>query len=140
MEENKQVVRDALAAFGKGEYEDFLTHFSEDFEFLLGGTVVGEHKVTGIPAWRAVLQKGFSGNPEQGFNGLVGPIRFEIEKMICEGDYVVDLSQGYAHTTAGHREYNNYYCRVWEIRGGKIVSLAEFLDTAYFNRVVLQSD
>ena len=138
MEENKQLVREALAAFGKAQYEDFLSYFSDDFELSLGGDVLNVNRVVGIEAWRETLRKGFSGNPDEGFTGLVGPIRFEIDQLIAEGDYVVDVSRGYGYTTEGHREYNNHYCRVWEIRDGKVVSLMEFLDTALFNRVVLQ--
>ena len=138
MEGNKQLIRDALASFGKAEYEDFLGYFSNDFELFIGGTVLNTTKLVGIDAWRETLQQGFSGNPEQGFTGLVGPIRFEIDQLIAEGDSVVDVSRGYAYTTEGGREYNNHYCRIWKIRDGKIVSLTEFLDTAYFNSVVLQ--
>lgn len=75
MEENKQLVREALATFGKAQYEDFLSYFSDGFELSLGGDVLNVSRVVGIEAWREMLKKGLSGNPDQGFTGLVGPIR-----------------------------------------------------------------
>ena len=140
MEGNKQIVRDALASFGEGDYEGFLSLFSDDCVFTLGGNLFDVTKVEGKAAFRELLQFGFSGDPENGYNGLVGPIRFEIEMLLTDGNRVIDISRGFSHTTEGDREYNNSYCRIWEIEQGRVVSMIEFLDTAHFNRTVLQSE
>ena len=139
IEENKQLILDANAVFSRGEFESFLSFFADDFVFTLGGNVaIGESTVVGVDTFRSLLQQGFSGNPEQGFNGKVTPLRFEIEQMICAGEYVTEIARGFGFTTEGRREYNNKYCRIWQIRNRKVISLIEFLNTAYFNKVVLE--
>jgi ketosteroid isomerase-like protein len=48
--------------------------------------------------------------------------------MIAEGDYVVVEALGKVTTTSG-RAYNNSYCYVCRLIGGKLVEITEYMDT-----------
>ena len=48
--------------------------------------------------------------------------------LIAEGELVVALTSGVAETVDG-RPYNNRYCQVMRINDGRIVEVAEYLDT-----------
>ena len=51
------------------------------------------------------------------------------ERIIAEGDRVVVLFSGDVPTKAGKR-YNNRYCYVYRLEGGKVKELTEYFDTA----------
>jgi ketosteroid isomerase-like protein len=62
-----------------------------------------------------------------------GAIAMTVERMICEGDYLVEQATGEAKTLGGE-PYDNTYCRIWHFRDGKIDSLLEFMDTELARR------
>lgn len=52
----------------------------------------------------------------------------------ARGDIVVAQTLGTAETTDG-TPYNNTYCQVIEISGGKIAAVTEYMDTALIDSV-----
>ena len=57
-----------------------------------------------------------------------GKIEMTIEHLIAEGDYVAEQAHGKARTKTGD-DYNNTYCRVWNISDGQVRSVIEYYDT-----------
>jgi len=57
------------------------------------------------------------------------PLTLALGELIAEGERVVALARGSAKTVTGAR-YDNDYAFVFRVRGGKIVEVNEFLDTA----------
>ena len=58
------------------------------------------------------------------------------EEIIAEGDRVVVLARGEVKTVRGE-DYNNSYCFVLRMRGGRIVEVREYCDTALAERVLV---
>lgn len=120
-EQNKEIVRRAIAALSRGDMEGFLADAADDVTLAVMGSMFlpmqGKQKVLkGLRnALVARLEKG-------------GAIAMTIEHLIAEGDYVAEQARGVARTKDG-KDYNNTYCRVWRITDGKIRSMQEYLDT-----------
>ncbi len=59
---------------------------------------------------------------------LAGPLSVTAHRFIAEGDYVVVEARGRATSKTGVA-YNNSYCVVFRVSGGKIQEATEYLDT-----------
>ena len=120
-EQNKEIVRRALAAISRGDLEGFIADAAEDVTLSVMGAVFppihGKQKV--LKALRNALGTKLEGG---------GAIVMTIENLIADGDYVAEQSRGVARTKTG-KDYNNTYCRVWRIGNGKIQAMQEYLDT-----------
>jgi ketosteroid isomerase-like protein len=57
------------------------------------------------------------------------PYRNFADQIIAEDDMVVVRARGEVRTRTG-KDYNNSYCFVIRMRGGKMVEIREFMDTA----------
>ena len=121
-EQNKDLVRRAMAALGRGDMEGYLADAADDFAFTLTGITPFSGTLHGKRAVLDMLRTGLQPS-------LASPgIEMTIENLIAEGEYVVEQAGGQARTTA-RKDYNNTYCRVWHIVDGKVQSLVEYLDT-----------
>lgn len=120
-EQNKEIVRRAIAAISRGDLEGFMADAAEDVTLSVMGAIFppiqGKQKVL------KGLRNALGARLENG-----GAIAMTIENLIAEDDYVAEQSRGKARTKDG-RDYNNTYCRVWRIADGKIHAMQEYLDT-----------
>jgi uncharacterized protein len=120
-EQNKEIVRRAIAAISRGDLEGFMADAAEDVTLSVMGAVFppiqGKQKV--LKGLRNALGAKLEGG---------GAIVMTIENLIADGDYVAEQSRGVARTKTG-KDYNNTYCRVWRINNGKIHAMQEYLDT-----------
>ena len=120
-EQNKEIVRRAIAAISRGDLEGFMGDAADDVTLSVMGTMFppmqGKQKV--LKGLRNVLAARLE-------NG--GAIAMTIENLIAEGDYGAEQSHGKARTKDG-KDYNNTYCRLWHITNGKIQAMQEYLDT-----------
>ena len=121
-EQNKEIVRRAMDALGRGDYAGFLADADDDFEFILMGTTPFSGTIKGKQAVEEALH-GLLGTKLEG-----GGLAMTIDNLIAEGEYVAEQARGKARTKSG-KDYNNTYCRVYRIVDGKIKSLLEYLDT-----------
>ena len=72
---------------------------------------------------------------------LLTPLAAQVEggmtvtplNLIADGDYVVMQAQGKALSKNGER-YDNTYCHVFKIAGGKVKEVTEYLDTELITR------
>ena len=128
-EQNKEIVRRAIAAISRGDLEGFMGDAADDVTLSVMGTMFppmqGKQKV--LKGLRNVLAARLE-------NG--GAIATTIENLIAEGDYVAEQSHGKARTKDG-KDYNNTYCRMWHITNGKIKAMQEYLDTELVRRCLI---
>ena len=120
-EQNKEIVRRAIAALSRGDMEGFLADAADDVTLSVMGAmfppIQGKQKVL------KGLRNALVARLENG-----GAIAMTIENLIADGDYVAEQARGIARTKDG-KDYNNTYCRVWRITDGKIRAMQEYLDT-----------
>jgi len=120
-EQNKEIVRRAIAAISRGDLDGFMADAADDVTIAVMGALfpplTGKQKV--LKGLKATL----AGRLENG-----GAIAMTIERMIADGEFVAEQSTGKARTKDG-KDYNNTYCRVWRITDGKIRLMQEYLDT-----------
>jgi ketosteroid isomerase-like protein len=117
--ENKEVVRQ----MGEAKSLDaMLATMSDDVRW----TIIGNTK------WSGTMN-----GKQQVIDRLLKPIFAEMESMgsntvenvIAEGDYVVVQQHASGRKTKTGKPYNNNYCLVFKLGGGKIKEITEYLDT-----------
>ena len=129
-EQNKEIVRNAVAALSKGDYDAFLADAADDVSF----TLIGETELSGTISGKQTLSDALK---QLLGGGLEAPIQMTIDNLIAEGDFVAEEARGKARSKTGV-DYNNTYCRVWKISGGKIQSCVEYLDTELVTKALVK--
>ena len=117
--ENKAVVSKMGAA---KSLDDMLATMSDDVRWTIQGTTKYSHVMNGK---KEIVDK------------LLHPIFSEMESMgsnhvdnvIAEGDFVVVQQHATDRKTKTGNPYNNSYCLVFKVLGGKIKEINEYLDT-----------
>jgi ketosteroid isomerase-like protein len=111
-----------FAEISKGNAAAFLDAMADDVKYTLQGRTKFSGTMNGK---NEVMTK------------LLGPLGAALEggitltpyNFIADGEYVVMLANGNA-TTKGGKSYNNSYCHVFKVVGGKVKEINEYLDTA----------
>ena len=119
---NKQLLRHVYAEISKGNVQPLLDSLADDIEWtiigstVLSGTSRGKQEVIDklLKPIRARLAD--------------GPIVFQPERFIAEGEYVVMQAHGRATALSG-KPYNNTYCIVCRIVDGKLKEMIDYVDT-----------
>ena len=119
---NKQLLRHVYAEISKGNVQPLLDSLADDVEWTiigstaLSGTSRGKQEVIDklLKPLRARLAD--------------GPIMFQPERFIAEGEYVVMQAEGRATALSG-KPYNNTYCIVCRIVDGKVKEMVDYIDT-----------
>ena len=117
--ENKEAVRQMREAKG---LDEMLAAMSDDVRWTIMGSTKYSHTMDGK---KEIVDK------------LLHPIFAELESMgsnhvdnvIAEGDYVVVQQHAPGRKTKTGNPYNNSYCLVYKVIGGKIKEITEYLDT-----------
>ena len=117
--ENKEIVRTMREAKG---LDAMLATMSDDVRW----TIIGTTKYSGT-----------MNGKQQIIDKLLKPIFAELESMgsntvdnvIAEGDYVVIQQHASGRKTKTGNPYNNTYCLVYKVVGGKIKEITEYCDT-----------
>ncbi|HEY6006012.1 MAG TPA: nuclear transport factor 2 family protein [Anaeromyxobacter sp.] len=119
--ENKELLRRIFAALDEGDGRPFVEAMDDRFRWTITGssrwsrTWDGKMAVLGelFPALRARID---------------GRIRTTAHRFVAEGDLVVVEARGSNRTRDGKR-YDNAYCYVFRVAGGKLLELTEYMDT-----------
>ena len=119
---NKQLLQDIYAQISKGNLQPLLDSMADDIQWtIIGSTAVsgtsrGKQEVIDklLKPVRAPLAE--------------GPIVFQPERFIAEGEYVVMQAKGRA-TALSSKPYNNTYCIVCRIVDGKVKEMVDYVDT-----------
>jgi hypothetical protein len=126
-ESSRKVVEKAIDALNKGDAVAFLGSFSEDLDFRMpGSTPVSGHTHS---------LKEFTSLVERVAGYLDVLITIKVTNVIACGEWVVTEAVGHGVTKKG-KDYNNQYCHLWQVRGGKIVKFVEYNDTDLILRVL----
>jgi uncharacterized protein len=120
--DNKALVQHIHAELDKGNGQAFIDSLADDASWTLEGTTPWSRTYAGKAAIREELIAPL-------FAQFAAPYVSKTERIIAEGDRVVVLFSGDVPTKAGKR-YNNRYCYVYRLEGGKVKELTEYFDTA----------
>lgn len=108
---NKAILTQANAAIVQGDNEGFLSHCTEDVEWIF----VGEQTLKGKEAVRQYMKETY-----------LEPPKFDVAHLIAEGDFVTALGNITMKDENG-KEVESAYCDVWRIRDGKLAELKAFV-------------
>ena len=122
MSDNKELIRHMFAEMSTGNAGPLVELLADDVTW----TTMGQTKWSGtLRGKNSVLQD------------LLGKLLSRLEgnrytasahRLIAEDDFVVAQARGQSTTTAGV-PYNNEYCFIFRLEGGKIKEVTEYLDT-----------
>lgn len=119
--ENKQLMQQIFAELAQGNGKAFRDSLAEDFRWTLTGTTKWSKTYEGKQVvLNDLLRPLFAQFADQYTNVA--------HRFIAEGEYVVVECRGRVTTKAG-KPYNNVYCWVCRIAGGKLRELTEYMDT-----------
>lgn len=119
--ENKQIMQEIFAGLAQGNSRPLVDAMADDFCWTVTGTTKWSKTYAGK---QAVLTELFGVLRSR----IAGPVRTTAERFIADGDCVVVEARGHNTTTAG-QPYNNRYCFVFRLSGGKLKEVTEYLDT-----------
>lgn len=108
---NKSILESANAAVAKGDYEGFLSHCTEDVEWIF----VGDKTLKGKEAVRRYMRSTY-----------IEPPRFVVARLIAEDDFVTAIGDIDIKDETGETAHFAY-CDVWRIRDGKLAELRAFV-------------
>lgn len=125
---NKALIAGIHAELAKGNGRPFVDALADDATWILKGRTAWSRRYVGKAAIRGEL---------------LGPLfaQFEgryvntPERIIAEDDLVVVQCSGQVATKRSQR-YDNQYCYIYRLAGGKVVELTEYLDTSLVDEVL----
>ena len=120
VEQNKELVTKTWHAFVKGDIKAAFANMSDDVSWLIPGKL----SLSGLKKGKAAVLDFSRGAAKIFPKGLTTDIR----RVYGDGDVVV-LELTNKGKVANGRDYENDYCFVFEIEGGKIRRVREYLDT-----------
>ena len=117
--ENKEIVRKMGEA---KSLDDMLATLSDDVSWTIQGATKYSHVMNGKKEITdKLLHPIFSEMESMGSN--------HVDNVIAEGDFVVVQQHASGRKTKTGNPYNNSYCLVFKVIGGKIKEINEYLDT-----------
>jgi len=119
--ENKKLIQDMFAEISKGNAPAFLNAMADDVHFTIIGTTIVSGTCNGK---QELISKVLQPLAAQ----LEGGLTITPENFIADGDFVAMQARGKSTTKSG-KSYNNTYCHVFRIAGGKVQEVTEYLDT-----------
>ena len=119
--ENKQLMQEIFAAMAEGNSRPLVDAMAADFCWTVSGTTRWSKTYAGK---QAVLTELFGTLRSR----IAGHIRTVGDCFIAEDDLVVVEAHGNNTTIAG-KPYNNRYCFVFRLSGGKLTEVTEYMDT-----------
>jgi len=119
--ENRKLMEDVFGALTEGNDALFIEAMADDMRWIWMGSGRWSRVFEGKQAilndlWSAVRAT------------LAPPYKVTAQRFIAEGDHVAIEATG-SNTTRDGRQYENRYCWVCELSGGKIHELREYMDT-----------
>jgi lactoylglutathione lyase len=121
-DENKRLLQRIFAELANGNGRPFVDSFADDVRWTVVGTTKYSRTYEGK---QAVLDELLRPLRER----MAGPIKTVATRFLADDDCVVVEARGEATTKTG-RAYNNTYCWIFRLDGGKIREITEHLDTA----------
>jgi len=119
--ENKRVLANIFAASAEGNSRPLVDAMADDFRWTISGNGRWSRTFNGK---QAVLTELFPVLRER----IEGRIKMIPQRILADGDHVVVEARGDNVTKAGGR-YDNSYCFVFRVAGGKLTEVTEYMDT-----------
>jgi ketosteroid isomerase-like protein len=124
----KQLLQDIFAGLARGDSRPFVDSLSDDFCWTLTGTTKWSGTYRGKKAvMQDLMRPLFAQFADQYINTA--------QTFIAEGDRVVVECRGKVTTKSG-QPYNNQYCWVCRVEGGKLKEVIEYMDTELVAKVL----
>jgi len=120
-EQNKEMVKATWTAFGKGDIKTAFANMADNVSWLIPGNIPG---TSGVKRGKDEILKFMSGI------GTVFPegLQSEITRAHATDDAVI-LELTNRGKVSNGKFYENEYCFVFELEGGKIRRIREYVDT-----------
>ena len=126
--ENKDLMQNIFAELAQGNARPFVEAMADDFRWTMPGSTRWSGTYEGK---QAVLTELLA--PLRSM--IADRVRTRAHRFIAEGDLVVVEARG-DNTTKTGRPYNNTYCFVARLDGGKLREITEYLDTELVTAVL----
>jgi uncharacterized protein len=120
---NKAIVADFMAAFSCGDVPGVLQRMADGATWWVSGSLAGMSGTYEKATFGALLE-----GVKPAYKS--GAMQFTPKSMVAEGPFVAVEAQSYAELQNG-RIYNNQYHLLFEIRGGKVLRVREYMDTQH---------
>ena len=118
---NIQIVKDAYAAFGRGDIQGLLASFAEDIEWITPGE---EFPLAGTYRGHAAVASFFQKVLEMFEYSSVEPREF-----LAEGDRVLVVGFESGRVKATNRTYEAHWVIAFTVRNGKVTNVRDYTDT-----------
>jgi uncharacterized protein len=118
--ENVQIVKDAYAAFGRGDIQGLLALFAEDIEW----TIPGEWPLAGTYRGRAGVAGLF-----QKVSEMLEISFLETREFVAQGDRVLVVCFSGGRAKGTNRTYEHHEVLAFTVRNGKVTNVREYIDT-----------
>jgi ketosteroid isomerase-like protein len=125
---NKQLLQHIFAGLACGDAQPLLDSLADGFCWTVPGTNAWSGTYRGKQAVRDNLLRPL-------FANFAGQYTNAAHRFIAEGEWVVVECRGKVTTKAGNA-YDNQYCWVCRVEGGKLVEVVEYMDTELVVRVL----
>ena len=119
--ENKRIVLHIFAELANDNPRPLLDAMADDFRFV----IIGSTKWSGAYEGKKVVLDELFAPLMAAIDGRLNNAAF---RFIADDDVVVVEARGNNRTKAG-RDYNNAYCNVLRLEGGKLKEWTEYSDT-----------
>lgn len=126
---NKALIEGFLQDFSRGDVDAVLNAMADEATWWTAGRIKG---MSGT-ASKEIFGKGL---PNLLGSCKDGRLTITPTSMTAEGDRVAVEAESSAETTSG-REYRNQYHFLFELSGGKITSVKEYMDTEHARQTFL---
>lgn len=120
VEQNKALVTQTWNALVQGDVKAAFANMSDEVSWLIPGNL----PVSGLKKGKAGIVEFLRGAAKLFPNGL----KSEIHRVYGDGDVVIVELTNRGKLGNG-RDYENEYCFIYEIEGGKIRRIREYVDT-----------
>jgi ketosteroid isomerase-like protein len=121
MSTNKEIITAAFDKMAQGDPSLYLDIMSDGIRYELVGENSWGRIYQGKKAFREELGRPLMSRVEP-------PLKMRVTRLFSDGDYVILEAAGDNRTRDG-RPYNNRYCMIIRMAGGKMVELTEYADT-----------
>jgi ketosteroid isomerase-like protein len=128
-EANRNLIAGILAELEAGNSRPFVDALADDVRWITPGISGWARTYEGKPA---VLHDLLGALRSQ----LVDRVRLTARRILADADHVVVEAKGRAMTRTG-KPYNNDYCFIYRLAGGKITEVTEYLDTELVSAVLV---
>jgi len=122
---NKERIRQVMAELDKGNGKPFVEAMADDVSWTIPGDTPWSRTYRGKQSVVHELLRPV-------YAQFATPYISSTRRVMADGDMVVIEFDGRVTTKAG-KAYNNRYCYVCRMEGGRIKDLVEYFDTALVN-------